>query len=78
MAYGRVLEELRILHKLSKAEAAERVGVSPRSWSRYEKGSRVPYMEEILHYAAAFNVKASWIFSKIIEYKDEEAQKQSE
>jgi len=76
VAFGRVLEELRLLNKLSKEEAAERVGVTGRTWARYERGSKVPYMEEILYYAVKFNVKAIWIFEKVLEYKEEEALKQ--
>jgi transcriptional regulator with XRE-family HTH domain len=75
-AFACVLKELRTQHNLTTSEAAERVGINRRSWSRYEAGSYVPLVAQIVHFATAFDMDPTSLYQRLIQYRDEFAQRQ--
>ena len=55
------LKELREESKLSMTELANKIGVSPNTVSRWERGERIPNMDALISLAKFFNVTIDYL-----------------
>lgn len=58
---GERIKELRIAHKMSQVQLADRLGVSKQSISNWENGNIMPSIEMLLKIADLFSVTTDYL-----------------
>ena len=58
---GEKLKSLRIEHKLTQAQVAERIGLAPSAVSSYESGMRYPTYDTLITFARMYHVSTDYI-----------------
>ena len=61
MTYGDRLGIVREQHKLTMKAMAQSVGVSPSTWSKYEKDESFPSEETVLNFISIYHVNKEWL-----------------
>lgn len=71
---GKRLKEIRNVKKFSQKEFACYLGVSLRSYEKWESGKRLPDLRNIIKIADKLNVSVDWLLGRdnlfIINYSD--------
>ena len=71
------LREIRLLKKLNATEIAQRVGVTPASYYRYEKGEQTLSAEMLYKLAKALGVSADYIIG-LTDVEEDKAKERTE
>lgn len=58
---GTKLRNLRIEHKLTQAQVAERIGLAPSAVSSYESGDRYPTYDTLITLARMYHVSTDYL-----------------
>ena len=64
MFNGESLRRFRTSQKLSQAEVAEKLGILPQAYYRYECGRAVPSVDIIMGLAEAYDVSADYLLGR--------------
>lgn len=58
---GKRIREARMLRKLTQPEMARKLGLSLRTYQKYEEGSRNPQLDTLVSIATALSVSTDWL-----------------
>lgn len=61
LTYGERLAQIRTDHHLTKKAMAQAVGVTPATWSNYERDISFPHQKTILNIKSVFRVNDVWL-----------------